>query len=179
MRLLYFPSHLQLGYDSICNTPNNILYSQMNEFSCLGEYQREVYVLYCAQTEYSACHGLINQSKMSSSKKNWPVKGLCGMCFISLKASRLLGFCLGWSSNFVGSESGQIPVVKLLNMVYNRTQYTPSPPSHTLYVYTVLWLTEGGGESWIREKVRGATPQQFTKLGRKYCTNMTDCIPII
>jgi hypothetical protein len=38
--------------------------------------------------------------------------------FICLRPSPLLGFCLGWSSNFVGSESGQILSVKLLrNMV--------------------------------------------------------------
>jgi hypothetical protein len=48
-------------------------------------------------------------------------------------------FCLGWSSNFVGSESGQIQSVKLLqNMVSNRTQHTPPPLSHTLSVYTVF-----------------------------------------
>jgi hypothetical protein len=36
-------------------------------------------------------------------------------------------FCLGWSSNFVGSESDQIQSVKLLqNMLSNRTQH-PSP----------------------------------------------------
>jgi hypothetical protein len=38
-------------------------------------------------------------------------------------------FFLGWSSNFVGSESDQIQNVKLLqNMVSNRTQHTPPPP---------------------------------------------------
>jgi hypothetical protein len=53
-------------------------------------------------------------------------------------------FCLGWCSNFVGSESGQKQSVKLLqNMVYNTTQHlTPPPPSHTLSVYSLLW--EGG-----------------------------------
>jgi hypothetical protein len=37
-------------------------------------------------------------------------------------------FCLGWCSNFVGSESGQKQSVKLLqNMVYNTTQHPPTP----------------------------------------------------
>jgi hypothetical protein len=68
--------------------------------------------------------------------------------------SSLLVICLGWFSNFVGSESGQKQNVKLLqNMVYTTIQHPPIPPpqSHTLSVYTVhlLW---GGGE--VREKVR-------------------------
>jgi hypothetical protein len=54
-------------------------------------------------------------------------------------APLLLGFCLGWCNNFVGSESSQIQSVKLLqNMVSNRTQHSSPYPSHTLSVYTVL-----------------------------------------
>jgi hypothetical protein len=42
---------------------------------------------------------------------------------------------LGCFSNFVGSESGLIQNVKLLqNMVFNRTQRPTPPPSHTLSV---------------------------------------------
>jgi hypothetical protein len=44
--------------------------------------------------------------------------------------------CLGWSNNFVGSESGQIQSVKLLqNMVSDRAQHprTPSQPQYTVY----------------------------------------------
>jgi hypothetical protein len=53
--------------------------------------------------------------------------------FICLRPPPLKGFCLGRSSNFVGSESGQIQNVKLLqNMVFNRTQHPPPPPIHTL-----------------------------------------------
>jgi hypothetical protein len=38
----------------------------------------------------------------------------------------LLGFCLGWCSYFVGSESGQEQSIKLLkNMVSNTTQHPP------------------------------------------------------
>ena len=71
-------------------------------------------------------------------------------------------FYLGWSSNFVGSETGQIQSVKLLeNMVSNRTQHPhPLPCSHTL---SAFFDTEKRGESWAKEKVRGAT-----KLGWKY-----------
>ncbi len=42
--------------------------------------------------------------------------------FICLRPTPLLSLCLGWSRNFVGSESGQIQSVKLLqNMISNRT----------------------------------------------------------
>jgi hypothetical protein len=43
-------------------------------------------------------------------------------------------FCLGWCSNFAGSESGQMQSVKLLqNMVSNSTpQYAIPPPLHTV-----------------------------------------------
>ncbi len=68
-------------------------------------------------------------------------KGTLRQMFICLRPPPLLGFCLGWSSNFVGSESGQTKSVKLMqNMVSNRTQHPPPPPSHTLSVYTVLCI---------------------------------------
>ncbi len=63
---------------------------------------------------------------------------------IYLRFPPLLGLCLEWESNFVGSESGQKQSVKLMqNMVSNTTQqHPPPPPSNTLPVSTVLW--EGG-----------------------------------
>jgi hypothetical protein len=84
---------------------------------------------------------------MSSSEK-FTCKGTLRQVLICLRPSTLLGFCcLGWYSNFVGSETGQINSAKLLqNMVSNRTQHPPSPPSHTLCVYSVLLYREGGEE---------------------------------
>ncbi len=42
-------------------------------------------------------------------------------------------FCLGWCSNFVGSESGQKQSVKRLqNMVDNTTQQPSIPPTFSL-----------------------------------------------
>ena len=65
-------------------------------------------------------------------------------------------FCLGWCSNFVVYEFGQKQSVKLLqNMVYTTIQHPPihpPPQSHTLSLYTVQLVWEGGGE--VREKVR-------------------------
>jgi hypothetical protein len=89
-------------------------------------------------------------------------KGTLRQVLICLRPPPLLGFCLGWFSNFLGSESGQILSVKLLqNMVSNRTPY-PRPLPNTVHLFT-QW--RGGGRSWTRKKVRGA---QFTKLRRKY-----------
>jgi hypothetical protein len=54
--------------------------------------------------------------------------------FICLRPPPLLGFCLGWYSNFLGSESGQKQSVTpaeyglSLAQLYN----PPNPPSHTL-----------------------------------------------
>jgi hypothetical protein len=69
-------------------------------------------------------------------------------------SSLLVILCLGWCSNFVGSESGQKQSVKLLqNMVYNTTQQPPPPHSHTLSVYTVhLFWDWGEGQREGRHK---------------------------
>jgi hypothetical protein len=81
--------------------------------------------------------------------------------------------CLGWCSNFVGSEYGRKQSVKLQqNLVYYTCQDPPpSPPpnSHTQSVYSehLLW----GGVGDVREKVEG---QQFTRGSEN--TNRTDCI---
>jgi hypothetical protein len=102
--------------------------------------------------------------------------------------SSLLVICLGWCSNFVGSESGQKKSLKLLqNMVYTTIQHPPIPPppqSHTLSVYTVHLVWEGGGGGQREAKVEG---QQYTsivpssmgatvhKLGRIY-KPLSECI---
>ncbi len=79
--------------------------------------------------------------------KKLKCKGTLRLVFICLWPPPLLGFCLGWKGNFVGSESGQIQSVKLLeNMVSNTTQHPP-PPSHTLY----FDKGKGGGEVNQRE----------------------------
>jgi hypothetical protein len=84
-------------------------------------------------------------------------------------------FVWGGLAIFVGSESVQIQSVKLLqNMVSNRTQHPPPPPSHTLSVYIVLWHGEGGegwGELNEKEGLRGNSSQSWVEN-----TNMTDCI---
>ncbi len=71
-------------------------------------------------------------------------------------------FCLGWWSNFVGSESGQKQSVKLLqNMVYNTTQHPPPPQPHTVCSLYILYIKFGNGEGEVRVKVEG---QQYTSI---------------
>jgi hypothetical protein len=72
-------------------------------------------------------------------------------------------FCLGWCSNFVGSESGQKQSVKLTPAEYgltsyNTTQQPPPPHSHTLSLYTVLYVYfgKGGRVGEVRERVGGS-----------------------
>ncbi len=58
---------------------------------------------------------------------NFSYKCTLRQVFIWLRPPPLLGYCLGWPSNFVVSESSQIQSVKLLqNMVYNRTHIHPT-----------------------------------------------------
>jgi hypothetical protein len=79
-------------------------------------------------------HGLINY--IDTKAKCRPYKKL------TFKGT--LRQVLGWPNNFVVSESGQIQSGKLLqNMVPNRTQHLPPPPSHTLYI---LYFDTGEGE---------------------------------
>ncbi len=85
-------------------------------------------------------------------------------CLSVWGTSPLLGFCLGWSIKFVGSESGQIQSVKLL------TGLNAPVPSQTHTVCTCCTLTQGkegeqGRVEPCREKVRGATVH---KAGSNY-----------
>jgi hypothetical protein len=79
--------------------------------------------------------------------KKGPVKGLAAGVFFCLRPPPLLGFCLGWSSNFVGSEPVQIQSVKLLqNMVFKRIlpHHTHFQPYTVFVMYTVLETGKGG-----------------------------------
>ncbi len=95
-------------------------------------------------------------------------------CLICLRPPPLLDFCLGWCNKFVGSESGQIESVKLMqNMVSSRSQHPPPPPSHTLSVYIVFDTGKGGGGGELnqREGQMGNSSQSWVEN-----TNMSDCI---
>jgi hypothetical protein len=82
-------------------------------------------------------------------------------------------FCLGWSSNFVESESGQKHIVlnscRIRSAIQlNTPRPTPSPPSQpkpntVCRYFTVLWE---GGEGWGRSerRERGASSQEGSKI---------------
>ncbi len=116
---------------------------------------------------------------LKSSSKNFTCKGTLRQVFLCLSATPFpfIGFCLGWSSNFVGSESGQIQSVKLLeNMVSNRTP-NPVPP------YSIL-IHKGNGGGGRVEPGRGATLESTdNKAGLKIptCLNVNSintCLPL-
>ncbi len=107
-------------------------------------------------------HGLINyidNKAICCHLKQLTCKGTLRQLFICLRPPPLLGFCFGWCSNFVGSESGQIQSVKLLqNMVSNRILYPPPPYTlHTDIQYT--YSHREGGELNQREGWRGDSSQ--------------------
>ncbi len=92
------------------------------------------------RTQKQATHGLNtrHQSKMSASKK-MTCKGTLRQVFICLRPPPLRGFCLGWSNNFVGSESAQS--VKLLqNMVVNSGRILGWNPDKSLQGFPPCYL---------------------------------------
>jgi hypothetical protein len=73
----------------------------------------------------------------------------------------LVVFCLGWESNFVGSESGQIHSVHVLYMLTTKpdTPFPPPPFTHCIKIHTPVNIHTGkvgGGGRQTSEKVRGA-----------------------
>jgi hypothetical protein len=95
---------------------------------------------------------------MSSLSKKFNCKGTLRQVYICLRPPPLLGFGLGWSRNFVGSESGHI------QRVWSPTGlHTP----HSLPVAHCLYCDAGKGKGRV-EPERRLEGQQFTKLGRKY-----------
>ncbi len=74
---------------------------------------------------------------MLSSKTIELYKDFAAGVYLSEAPLPFLGFCLGWSSNFVGTEYGQIQSVTPAEYGLQQDS-TPPTPSHTLSVYTVL-----------------------------------------
>ncbi len=98
---------------------------------------------------------LIESTAKSRHLSKFTCKGTLRQELICLRPPPFLGICLEQSSNFEGSESGQIQSVKLLqNMVSKRTQQPPLPPDHIAFIYCTL--TQGRGEGWTSENARGA-----------------------
>jgi hypothetical protein len=85
-------------------------------------------------------------------------KGTLRQAIICLRPPPLLGFCLGWSSNFVGSESGQIESVKLLlNILQHNSTPHPHPVTHCLYLlyFDTVKGGMGGGGGELERRLEG------------------------
>ncbi len=118
-------------------------------------------------------HGLIN-SKDTKAKCRHLKKWVFAAGVHLSKAPYPYSFCLGWSSNFVGSESGQIQSVKLLRNMVSQQDSTHPPPSqpHTVCTYIRYFDTEKGGRE-LNQRVgsKGNISQSWFEN-----TTMTDCI---
>ncbi len=91
---------------------------------------------------------------------------VAGVC-LSEAPSPLLSFCLGWSSNFLGSKSGRYRVLNFSRIWSPTGLNTPRPLPATHRPYTYCTLTQGRERGGV-EPERKLKGQQFTKLGRKY-----------
>ncbi len=104
--------------------------------------------------------------------KKLTCKGALRQVFICLRHPPLLGFCLGQSSNFVGSESGHGQSDKLLqNIVYNTTQQStplhPLPATHSLHL---LYFDFGKGGGVVEVNQREGQRGKVHKAGSKIPT---------
>jgi hypothetical protein len=90
---------------------------------------------------------LIDSNAISRYLKKSTCNGTLRQVFICLRSPPILGFCLGWEGNFLGSKSRQIQSVQLLQDMASTstTQHAPFRP-HTVFKYCTLTLGEGGGE---------------------------------
>jgi hypothetical protein len=83
---------------------------------------------------------------MSLSKKTVPERDSAAGVYLSETPSPPR-FLFGVVKQFLGSESGQIQSVKLVqNMISNTTQHPPPPSSHTLSILYFDFGRGGGGE---------------------------------
>ncbi len=99
----------------------------------------------CMHLNYWLINYIDTKAKCRHLKK-LTCQGTLRQVSICLRPSPLLGFCLGWSSNFVGSESGQVQSAKLLkNMISNRNQ-RPHPLPATQCLFILYFYTGKGGK---------------------------------
>ncbi len=130
-------------------------------------------------------HGLINYRDTTAKAKMSPKKFTCRetlrQVFICL--SLHLGFCFRWggggSSTFVGSESGQIQSVKVLNScrIWSPTELnipTPSQPLTAVCVYCTVIRGRGrGGTVEPEKRLEGQQLQSWVEN-----INITDCLTL-
>ncbi len=88
---------------------------------------------------------LIESKSKCRHLKKFSRKGTVRQVFICLRPPPLLGFCLGWSSNFLGSESGQIQSVKILRWPPTQLNTPPPHPLSATYCLYILFFDRGKG----------------------------------
>jgi hypothetical protein len=98
---------------------------------------------------YPFNHGLINNKDTKATCRHLKKNYLYRQVFICLRLPPLLGFVWGWSSNFVGSGSGQIQSVNFCRIRsstgLNIPPCTHSQP-HTVCIYNFFDFRKGRGE---------------------------------
>jgi hypothetical protein len=87
---------------------------------------------------------LIESSAKCRHLRKFTCKGTLRQVFICLRPPSLLGYCLGWSSNIVGSESGQIQCVKFLQNMVSTRPHSPPTPSQPVTVSLYFDTGKGG-----------------------------------
>jgi hypothetical protein len=103
---------------------------------------------------------------MSSSEKlSW--KGTLRQVFNWLRPPPILGFCLGWSSDLVGSYLVRYRVVNSCR-IWSSTGLNIPHPLPALQCLYILNFDTGKWKGGRVEPERRLEGQQFTKLGRKY-----------
>ncbi len=139
----------------IGNTVVHIEYIKIKPSCVLRKSQYKVFIFPPLQTMRDICKTWVQQGAVQAlpgCRRFQQMQGGVGPWTKKLQRSQSLNvvftgyFCLGWCCDFVGSESGQKQSVKpLQNVVYNTTQHLkfPTPHSHTLSVYTVLYIYFG------------------------------------
>jgi hypothetical protein len=97
---------------------------------------------------------LIESNAKCRHLKKFNCIGTLRQMLICLRPPTLLGYCLGWSSNFVVSESGQIQSVKLLQNMVQQDSNPPPTPSQPLTVCTCIYctLTQGRGGGGVNQR---------------------------
>jgi hypothetical protein len=98
---------------------------------------------------------LIESNAKCRHLKKFACNGTLQEVFICLRSPPLLDFCMGWSSNFLGSVSGQIQSVKLCRIWSLKSKHPPPPPFPATHCPHILYFDGGRGGGLTREKVKG------------------------
>ncbi len=149
-----------------------LIYLQRRRFSLQGPKCSSTYCMHVC-TVHRLYHGLITYTKAKCRHlKNWPIKGLYGRCISVWGTLSSWIFAIGDLTIFWFLNRSRY---RVLNSSRNGIQQnsTPPPLPATHFLHLLYFDTGKGGESWTREKLRGATVH---KAGSKIPTWLTEHI---